>query len=243
MSNTPEPPLESQQPAFSLDALAEAFAQAMGTAPDSQSAEEEGGDDGLPIAAGEDEEEASQVAAEIDLPEDRDDCCPLSPRALLETMLFVGNRDGQALSPQRAAELMRGVEVGEIAGLVDELNELYQTTGCAYTIANEGAGYRMTLRDGFEVLCDRFYGRVREAKLSRAAVDCLAIVAYQQPISGEQVSRFRGKPSGHVLSQLVHRGLLRLDRSSPKQRTAEYGTTERFLRLFGLESVDELPRD
>lgn len=245
MSHTPEPPFDSQPPAISLDALAEAFAQAMGTAA-TVSPSQEGEDDGLPTARTDDDDEPSQVAGQIELAADApdpDDCCPLSPRSLLEAMLFVGDREGQPLSPQRMAELIRGVEPGEIAGLVDELNADYAATGSAFFIANEGAGYRMTLRRGLDALRDRFFGRAREAKLSRAAVDCLAIVAYQQPISGEQVSRFRGKPSAHVLAQLVHRGLLKLERSSGSQRTAEYRTTDRFLQLFHLESLDELPRD
>jgi segregation and condensation protein B len=157
-------------------------------------------------------------------------------------MLFVGNRDSSPLPPAKAAELMRGVEPGEIAGLVDELNARYDAAGCAYQIVSEGAGYRLTLRAEHHPLREKFYGRVREAKLSQSAVDVLAVVAYQQPLTGEQVGRLRGRPSGHILAQLVHRQLLRIEREGPR-RTARYYTTERFLELFGLASLDDLPRD
>lgn len=171
-----------------------------------------------------------------------DDPCPITPVSVLEAMLFVGNRDGSPLTPARAAELMRGVAPGEIASLVDELNARYEADGRPYTVVSEGSGYRLRLRPEFAPLRDRFYGKLREARLSQAAVDILAIVAYQQPLSAEQINKLRGKPSGHVLSQLVHRQLLRIERAGPR-RTAQYYTTERFLRLFGLESLDDLPRD
>ena len=73
-------------------------------------------------------------------------------------------------------------------------------------------------------------------------MDVLAIIAYHQPIAAEQIDRLRGKPSGHILSQLVRRDLLRIDRPADKKAKPTYATTERFLDLFGLENLQELPR-
>ena len=87
---------------------------------------------------------------------------------------------------------------------------------------------------------DQFFGRIRQARLSQTAIDILAIVAYQQPLTAEQINTVRGKSSGHVLSQLVHRGLLRIERLPGKRRPAQYYTTDRFLRLFGLEDAGRL---
>ena len=78
---------------------------------------------------------------------------------------------------------------------------------------------------------NRFYGRIREARLSQAAIDVLALVAYQQPITGEKLGRLRGKPSSHMLAHLVRRGLLRIERPDPKRRISHYRTTDRFLKL------------
>ena len=100
----------------------------------------------------------------------------------------------------------------------------------------------MALRREFHSLRNRFYGRVREARLSQAAIDVLALVAYQQPMTAEQIHRLRGRPSRHVLAHLVRRGLLRIERPDPKRRTPHYFTTDRFLRLFNLQSLDDLPR-
>ena len=170
------------------------------------------------------------------------DPCPICPRSILEAMLFVGNRDNRPLSPARAAELMRDVAPDEIPPLVDELNARYAAVGAPYRIVGHGDGYRLTLSDEFNPLRNRFYGRIREARLSQAAIDVLALVAYQQPLSGEQMGRLRGKPSSHVLAHLVRRGLLRIERPEAKRRTPHYFTTDRFLRLFNLQSLDDLPR-
>jgi len=130
----------------------------------------------------------------------------------------------------------------EIPLLVEELNGRYAADGCPYHVVGEGDGYRLTLRKTYSALRNKFYGRIREARLSQAAIDVLAIVAYQQPITGERVSRLRGKPSSHILTQLVRRGLLRIQRPQSKRRTPDYYTTQRFLRLFNLQSLNDLPR-
>ena len=224
---TPEPP---QQPPISLKELSEAFAQAMGYR-------------GSPV-----EEPPVAEPAAVETPEQpiaeapEADTCPISPQTILEAMLFVGNRDAQPIVARQAAELMRGVEPGEIGALVDALNRRYEERGCPYQVIEEGAGYRLTLRNEFGSLRDRFYGRVREARLSQAAVDVLAIVAYRQPVTADQIRDLRGKPSGRILSQLVRRGLLRVERPESKSRRMHYRTAPRFLELFGIESLADLPQ-
>ena len=236
-------PESAPEPGISLDALAEAYAQAMGVAEEAPAEVEREAElqQPPPVEAGW-AEPAEPPDHTTELAE-ADDPCPLSPRSILEAMLFVGNREGQPLTARRAAELMRGVESGEISTLVDELNARYIAQGCPYHVASEGNGYRMTMRKAFHPLRNQFYGRIREARLSQAAIDILAIVAYQQPLSAEEVNQLRGKPSGHVLAQLVHRGLLRIERdAAAKSRAAKYHTTDRFLSLFGLTSMEDLPR-
>jgi segregation and condensation protein B len=70
----------------------------------------------------------------------------------------------------------------------------------------------------------------------------LAIVGYNQPVTRDEVERLRGKPSGPLLAQLVRRRLLRIERLEGSPRTPRYLTTERFLVLFGLGSLDEMPK-
>lgn len=249
MAKSPEFPADNQPEGISLDELTQAFAAAMGPRSSAaetadETAEEEpaeaSGADDEPLA---EEAPESSAAAVDDSESEADDTCPVTPLSILEAMLFVGSASSAPLTASKAAELMRGVEPGEIAGLVAELNVRYAANACPYYVIGEGTGYRLTLRRRYHALRNRFYGRVREARLSQAAVDVLAIVAYQQPLPAEEISRLRGKPTAHVLSQLVHRGLLRIERVQvEKRRVARYRTTERFLELFGLSSLEDLPQ-
>ena len=243
----PEPSTPRQ--GLSFRALREAFAQVLGgrkSPPEEPSAE-------IPPAA---DAATSPARSARDLlppdsddedrlelgPREDDDSCQLSPRTILEAMLFVGSPTNEPLSSARVAELMRGVQPEEIPDLVGELNHRYAADRCPYEIVSEGSGYRLVLRPGFEEIRDRLYGRVREARLSPAAIDVLSLLAYRQPLTADEIARLRGLPSNHLLSQLVRRQLLQIQRpDTPGQRPLYY-TTHRFLELFGLESLADLPQ-
>jgi segregation and condensation protein B len=168
--------------------------------------------------------------------------CELSPKSILEAMLFVGHPQNEPLTAKQVSSLMRGVLPEEIDELVRELNEQYDSECTPYRVASEGAGYRLVLRDEFSALREQFYGRVKEAKLSQSVIDTLAIVAYHQPVGLKEVDQLRGKPSGGILSQLVRRQLVKIERSPDKPRDIKYRTTSRFLDLFSLDSLEDLPR-
>ena len=165
----------------------------------------------------------------------------ISPESILEAALFVGHPQNEPLSSRQLAGLMRGVDASEVEDLVAELRAKYEARGCPYAIVSQDDGYSMTLRSEHNWLRQKFYGKVREARLSQNAIDVLAIVASHQPIDRKQVDQLRGKSMGAVLNQLVRRQLLHVQRNAEKPRTAVYSTTQRFLDLFGLESVAELP--
>jgi segregation and condensation protein B len=189
--------------------------------------------------------EPSEAPPGLDEPEAEtrpDDAFEITPRSIVEAILFVGHPTGEPLTTERMASLMRGVRPEEIDELVAELNAEYAGEGAPYQISSVGPGYQMGLRPEFAAFQDAFYGRVREARLSQTAIDVLAIVAYHQPIAADDIDRLRGKPSGAILSQLLRRDLLSLERSAGKKGKAKYRTTSRFLTLFGLEGLSELPR-
>lgn len=237
---------EFHEPAgISLNELTQAYAQAMGSEgiveeenpppPDDQVEEpsektEEAVPDTIPFAGDDETDEQA----------DAGDGVTVSPLTVVETLLFVGTVDNQPLESAKAAELMRGVTPGDVAELTEELNNRYRSNGCPYKIVSDGAGYRMTLRKAFFPVRNKFYGKVREARLSQAAVDTLAIVAYRQPLTSEQVTQLRGTPSGHLLTQLTRRQLLEVERVEGS-RLVLYRTSKRFLELFGLDSLEDLP--
>ena len=172
----------------------------------------------------------------------QDDAHLTNPRTILEAMLFVGHPENESLTREQATAGMRGVEVDEIDALIAELNADYQQQGCPYHVVEEKDGFRMTLLPQWQPLRNRFYGKLREARLSQAAIDVLSVVAYRQPISREEVDELRGRESGALLRQLIRRKLLQLDIPQEKGATRTYRTTDRFLELFGLEKVDDLPQ-
>ena len=166
----------------------------------------------------------------------------VEPRTILEALLFVGNENNDPLSAEQVMDLMRGVERQEVDLMVKELNKEYSEEGCPYHIVSVGAGYQMQLRADFHRLRDRFHGRIRRVRLSQPAIDVLAIVAYNQPTTRHKIDHLRGKPSGGLLSQLIRRELLNVERPPGNEKTPYYRTTPRFLTLFQLESLEELPR-
>ena len=186
-------------------------------------------------------EATADEAAEEPIAAAAEECCPVSPLTILEAMLFVGHPGNEPLTSSHVSSLMRGVSPSEVDEAVRELNEEYSTDGSPYLIESVGPGYRLSLRPEFGSLRERFLGRVREARLSQPAIDVLAVVAYNQPLSREQLDKLRGKPSGSLLSLLVRRDLLKVERAADGSKQLSYVTTDRFLDLFGLESLKDLP--
>ena len=220
---------------FSLDQLSAAFADMLSSgedpyekSPDTDTHEVDE-DHGQPLPL--------DVAGESN-PQDAH--CEICPKTILEALLFVGSPDNRPLSSEQVASLMRGVRPAEIDALVRELNADYTARHCPYLVAAEGAGYRLALRDEFARVRERFYGKLRQARLSQAAIEVLATVAYHEPLTAEEVNRLRATPSGPILAQLVRRELLRIERGS--KSPGRYHTTPRFLELFGLDSLADLPR-
>ncbi len=252
--NAPNEDVPEQGQEVSLDELSAAFAQVMGSigrtpeAADTEAADARddsegqqqthedrqagGAPEGLASPPGDNFDQRVVVQAAIEV----------TPLGIIEAMLFVGSADNTSLSAEEAASAMRDVDASEIHDLVSELNRRYASNRSPYHIVSQGAGYRLKLRDEFSRLRDRFYGRVRRARLSQAAIDVLAIVAYNQPVSRETVDQCRGVPSSAILFQLVRRRLLHVEHDDGRPRQRTYRTTPRFLDLLGLGSLDDLPQ-
>ena len=173
---------------------------------------------------------------------------PMTVNARLETiieaMLFVGNRENRPLAAEQIAEKLRNVSAVEVDQAVTYLNGHYQERGYPYHIIFERGGYRMTLRSEYESVLANFSGKVREARLTQQAIDTLAIVAYRQPITAEEIQTIRKQSCSNILNQLVRRDLLRISREvQDKKSVARYHTTSRFLELFQIKSLDDIPRE
>ena len=158
---------------------------------------------------------------------------------IVEALLFVG---GPPLTAERACEAARGLTPALFLQLVEGLNRDYRRQGRPYRIQPRDQGYELALRPRFRVVVERLYGSAREARLTPAALDVLALVAYRQPVGKNEIDSLRGAESGAALRQLVRLGLAAVQRGDAAQPEAAYRTTPRFLSVFGLRSLDDLPR-
>jgi segregation and condensation protein B len=159
---------------------------------------------------------------------------------LVEALLFVG---GSPLTFTQAAAAIRGLTETQFAEALGTLQRDYRRQGRPYHIQPQGTGHVLVLRPLYRPVLEKLYGAARAARLSPQAVDVLALVAYRQPATKHEVDGVRGADSGALLRQLVRRGLITVVQGgdAPRRETA-YGTTARFLELFGLTSLDELPQ-
>jgi segregation and condensation protein B len=165
---------------------------------------------------------------------------PPPPLRLVEALLFTG---GAPLTAAQACAIIRGLNPEQFLQALDTLNQTYRRQARPYVIQAQGQGHVLTLRPRYRKVVERLYGAAREARLSPAALDVLALVAYRQPASKQEVDSLRGAESGALLRQLVRRGLIAVvQRAEAAQREVAYGTTPRFLELFGLSSLEDLPR-
>ena len=196
-------------------------------------------------AAGIPLEDISPEPEELETAQARQDelVCPVSPKSILESLLFVGLADAdKKLSAKNIASWMRDVSPKEITQLAKELNEQYEQEGAAYRVEHNKTSLKMVLSEEYEAIRARFYGEKRTSKLNQMAIDVLAIVAYHQPITRERIEKIRARECRGVLNQLVKRALLSWDVDPETPRVKRYRTTDRFLSLFELDSLEDLPQ-
>lgn len=197
-----------------------------------------------PTAAG---EAAEPPAIEIDAPqlhpaaEEPIADLPLSAR--IEALLISSDRP---LTDARLGALLalagRGV-AGRVREAVEQLNADYEQTGRAFRIERLAGGWQVLTRPQFSPLLARLHQDRQQSRLSQAALESLAIIAYRQPIIRAEIEAIRGVSCGEVLRGLLERRLVKIvGRAEELGRPMLYGTTRQFLNVFGLSGLDDLPR-
>ena len=156
--------------------------------------------------------------------------------------MFVGAPKGVKLNSRKIAAVLRDFSPKEVTKIVKELNAKYEKENTAYRVQSDGGVFKMVLDPALLDFQQDFFGRNRQVRLSQSAIDVMAIVAYNQPVTREQVDKIRTKPSGSVLNQLVRRELLFVEPGETNSRIKYYSTTDRFLDLFNLDEIADLPQ-
>ena len=162
------------------------------------------------------------------------------PISLLEALLFASDTPVEA---ERLREVLDLDSVDEARALVTRLGERYASQGSALQIVEAGGGFRMMTRPEVAPWLVRLARTRTRARLSRPALETLAIVAYRQPISRPDIDAVRGVNSEGVLDNLMEKRMLRIaGRKEAPGRPFLYETTREFLVAFGLRDLDDLPR-
>ncbi|MFB6271882.1 MAG: SMC-Scp complex subunit ScpB [Salinibacter sp.] len=162
-----------------------------------------------------------------------------------EAIIFAAD---EPVPPQRIAEIVAEVtgrpppSEAEVESVVEELNETYQTQGRALEIKHWAGGYRMVTRSSLAPFAKTYYVEEQETSLSRSLMETLAVIAYRQPVTRPEVDFVRGVNSDYAIRKLLEMDLANVEgRADSVGRPLLYGTTDRFLEQFGLDTLDDLP--
>jgi segregation and condensation protein B len=158
----------------------------------------------------------------------------------LEAVLFMAR---EPLGSRRLAQLAHLADGTQARTLVRQLNRHYDRVGRAFNVQQVAGGFQMRTRPMFSMWLTRLSHAPPAIRLTAPALETLAVIAYRQPVPKADIEAIRGVSCGELLRQLLDRGMVRIaGRSRELGSPYLYGTTRRFLEVFGLASLDALPR-
>ena len=160
-------------------------------------------------------------------------------KRIIENLLFITDR------PLSIAKISQVAEVNNIQltrEIVGQLQQEYAQTSRAIQILEIGGGFQMATKPEYGRWVRKLFNEKMTAKLSPAALETLAIIAYKQPVTRAEIESIRGVDIVGPLEKIMERGLVRIvGKKDTPGKPLVYGTTEEFLRLFGLNKISELP--
>jgi len=159
-------------------------------------------------------------------------------KQVLEALILAAE---EPIGAGRLADVVPGLTPARARELARELGDDYERDGRAFEVWEVAGGYQIRTRSEYSAYV-RQLQKERPLRLSRAALETLAVIAYKQPVTRAEVEHVRGVDAGAVLRSLVERRLVRIagHREVPG-RPMLYGTSRRFLEVFGLSGLDDLP--
>lgn len=166
--------------------------------------------------------------------------------SVIESLIFASP---EPISAEKICEIIAkgeenlGLETDAVEPFVDKLNRRYEENGLAFQIDFVGGGYTFATKKRYEPWLSIFQHENAYRKLSQSAIETLAIVAYKQPVTKPEVDDIRGVDSGYILRQLLEKVLIEVSgRLDAPGKPLLYRTTKHFLKHFGINSIEELPK-
>jgi segregation and condensation protein B len=175
-----------------------------------------------------------------DTAEQQDERCgTLAVKSVVEALLFVS---GEPLSVQRLLGVIEGVSRSQLLASLRSLQAEYAAEGRGLQVVEVAGGFQITTRADCASWIKRLEKARAGSKLSRSAMETLAIIAYKQPLVRAEIEEIRGVDTAGVLRTLLDRRVIRIvGRKDIPGRPIMYGTTKQFLQAFGLKDLSELP--
>ena len=159
-------------------------------------------------------------------------------KAAIEAILFTM---GESVELSKLADVLE-IKKSEAKKLVEELQEEYEQQNRGINIVELDGAYQMCTRTEYYEYLIKIAKQPRKRVLTDVLLETLSIIAYKQPVTKAEIEKIRGESSDHAVSKLVEYNLVcELGRLDAPGRPLLFGTTEEFLRSFGVHSVDELP--
>ena len=188
------------------------------------------------------EEHEQQPEIQADTVEQPDSSQPnpdVTVESVTEAVLFASD---EPLREARLADIV-GTSAAQIRQHIKNLNDKYQANNNAFRIEQIAGGYQMMTLSSYNHWLQKLL-RARDAgKLSPAALETLAIIAYKQPIIRADIETIRGVAVGEIIRTLMYKGLVKIiGRAEVIGRPLLYGTTKKFFEVFGLNSLKDLPK-
>tara|TARA_B100000073_G_scaffold336591_1_gene331569 strand:+ start:24 stop:638 length:615 start_codon:yes stop_codon:yes gene_type:complete len=160
-------------------------------------------------------------------------------KSIIEALLFASP---EPLSQARVNAVF-DPETYDLKDIIDVLNKQYMKEKHAFEIQQVAGGFQLVSKKEYEIFIRRMLNKSGRLTLSNAALDCLAIIAYRQPISRYEIEAVRGVDSSGVIKTLLGRELIRIHgRDSGPGRPLLYKTTNKFLEHFGINRLSDLPK-
>jgi len=160
-------------------------------------------------------------------------------QSIIEALLFVSE---SPISPEQMALVLEDLEPSEIRALIETLKKEYESSQRSLVIQEVAGGYQMTTNPLYAPWLRKFLKKTQGERLSGPSLETLAIIAYKQPVTRQEIESIRGVNVEGVLKTLLEKRLLRIaGRKEIIGRPLLYGTSREFLEYFGLNSLEELP--
>ena len=159
--------------------------------------------------------------------------------ALVEAVLFL---ESEPIDEEGISRIC-GISKDAVKTVLEKISKRYESEECALELSWISGGVMISVkREHWENLKNR-YGKKSEGKISRAAMETLAIVAYSQPVTRAEIEKIRGVSADNMIRLLLEKALIReTGKKDIPGRPVMYGTTKEFLKIYGLNSIADLPR-